>query len=510
MIKNSSDTWCTPKKNSNYFGAFINNSLNTATHNTVIKLGIPKLIPFEERKIDIVLENALDHYLNKFPEDTLSAMCIDKITDTSDKDYRSYFTENIFKYSNKRNSIPEIVLKKESEKMAYYYNMHEECLLFNPFKIINYEVELQQDFNNIIYKIEQPVDFGQIYTFVIYLIQGIPSKLFKFNESRLKFDLTDNRLRLVGCIHEITQKYLDYFIDFGTKMYLLQILIEHYLYRQNDDTPFTIKLFYSLVNSTIIKINENFMMIKNEWNDKTMSMIGLHNKVEDYDSIITILYNIFNLPMAVNNHIQNGYRDINHFIDSYKMFTIKSHKLLNVLFEYFNSFHIRSNNYYLIKNILVNSLKSYFVYILRLLFNNEICDIQNEYFMIKNNNIGLDPSKLPAFLLDFKNILLNNTILLNYIQKFDENLFSVCNFKMEEFERYIDEINFSQEMNSDIISNFINVKNSIFNKKLELMFSVNDAIIVNIFYLESKSLKQKSRNDEKINFHKKYPNSIRF
>lgn len=71
--------------------------------------------------MDNVLENAFNHYLS-YPEDNSNNINSDNVdmTDINEKDFKNCFTEEVFKYSAKKNSIPEIVLKKESHKLAYY------------------------------------------------------------------------------------------------------------------------------------------------------------------------------------------------------------------------------------------------------------------------------------------------------------------------------------------------------------------------------------------------------
>jgi len=68
--------------------------------------------------------------------------------------------------------------------------------------------------------------------------------------------------------------------------------------------------------------------------------------------------------------------------------------------------------------------------------------------------------------------------LINYIQKFDVRFFSVCNHQLKDLYEFIENINFNEDMNSSMLKEFINLKNSIFDKKLELMFSINESIIV--------------------------------
>ena len=310
------------------------------------------------------------------------------------------------------------------------------------------------------------------------MLQGIPSRLFVYDEKLLKFEMIDKTIRLIGCTSEITKNFLDYFSQYGSKIFLIQNLIDYYLY--DESTTYVIKNFYFQVNSLILKINEKFTCIKNEWTNSKTSLVSLFNKVETFQSIIDVIYNIFNLPIAVENFLKNdiSIRNMIFFREYYKGYNIKSHNLLNSLFDFYNSYKLKTKNFSLIKNLLVNTIRCYFFYILKLIFNNEIFDNKNEFFMIKNKNIGLDPSKLPKFLYDYRNILLNNSILINYIQLYDEKFFSVCNHQLKELYDFIENLNFQDDMNSTILREFINLKNSIFDKKLELMFSLNESLIV--------------------------------
>jgi hypothetical protein len=138
---------------------------------------------------------------------------------------------------------------------------------------------------------------------------------------------------------------------------------------------------------------------------------------------------------------------------------------------------------------LLTSLHSYLFFILYLLFTGEVLDIQNEYFILKsNNNIGIDINKVPFFLNSFKNYLLNNTILINQIKIFDDNYYSVLTYQLNEIIDYLNNINITN-VTSDVLDNFIIFKDKIFNKKIELMFGINEKII-NAIELEE--------NEEKI------------
>jgi hypothetical protein len=472
-----------------YFGAFVNKTLNTTTQNAIIKLGIPRLVlQTEETKKQIqTVETAFNNIIDKYDLTETATFVGDNKTSVNHerKSYKDLFCDDeIVKDSTSTkilSSIYEPILRNEADKFKYYSNILEDNINLNPFTVINYEIDLQKSYKNIVYNLPQPANIDNVYPFIIYLLQGIPSKLFTFNMKLLKFELADNSFRLLTCTHSISKNFLDYFMVFGTKMYLIQVIIENYLYNNNERTPYVLKQFYVLVNTVMIKINESLIKLKISLDTKELHMIGLFNKIEEYNSMISLLFNIFNLPAAVESYfsLNEGTRDLNVFLQIYDDYNLKSHKLLNALFEFYYSFHIKSKDYFLVKSLLMNTLKAYLFYILKSVFNDEIYDQQGEFFIIKNlNNIVLDGKKVPKFLADFKNILLNNAILINYIHRLDEGYFNVCNFKVNEIIAYIDDINFNEDFNDGMITEFMNVKNSIFNKKLEIMFNQNERFIV--------------------------------
>lgn len=491
------------EKGKNFFGAFLNINIEDGNN---IKCGIPNLLLKENNQQE---ENAFQQDMNKYllnynEEDPIITQNSrkDSTSDNSKEDNGKYLelwlNKSIVNSQQNLKTIPSKILEREYKRMCSVSSMLEETLLLNPFKIANYEISLQKNFSNLIYDISQPVDARDIYQMIIYLIQGIPSKLFSYNEKTLSFELTDINFRFLTTLHKISKNFLSFFLEFGTKMFLVQFIIENYLYN-NDSTPFVIKNFYNLINQIIIKINESILSIKNDFYNKEINIIGLHYKVEKFNPIIGILFHIINLPEALEKYdatlIEN--RSYTSFLSIYQEHNLKSNKLINSLFNFFNSFHIKSKNYNLVKNLLISSLKSYLYFIIYLIFNNELIDLSNEYFIIKshdNNFIVLDQNKVPFFLNEYKNIILNNTILLNFIKKYDENFFSVCNYKLSEFLDYMDVLNFTENFSSDQMSQFIEIKNKIFNKKLELMFTVNENMLNN-FEME-KNEKNVKRLDE--------------
>jgi hypothetical protein len=482
-----------PSMEASYFGAFVNKTLNTATQNAIIKLGIPRLLhQTEETKKQIKLfQDDFNKFIDRY-EITDTSQKETHVDSANNKEKETKLYKDLFCDSEVLNNPGDggrgtlgVILKNQPEKYIYYSNLLEENVTLNPYKVINYEIDLQKCYSNIVYRLSEPKHISEIYTYLIYLLQGIPSKLFTFNTEKLKFELADRNFRLLTCNETITQNFLAYFMDFGTKMYMIQLIIETYLYRHNENTPYVVKQFYVDVNTIVIKINEGLIKIKSDLENGDLQSIGLYNKVEEYNSIITLTFKIFNLPSSMEkyNTLPES-RDLNTFILLYDDYNIKSHKLLNALFDLYNTFHIKSNDYYLVKSLLLNSLKSYLYYILKGTFNNEIYDQHKEYFLIKSGgNIVLEGSRVPKFLKDMGRVLLNLSILVNYIHSLDYNYFGVCNLKVNELILYISDINFSEELNSSVLTELMNSKNSIFNKKLELMYNVNEGYMVNVIII---------------------------
>lgn len=534
-----------------FFGAFINSSISIYelnSNNKIIKCGIPQFtiketnFESDEKKF----ESDLNKYLNIYDENDEEKMdysrknSYDKNKENLDYNYQlepyinKNYTDLFLNYSKtsqyflKIKTIPQLLIEKNIEKLNSYKNNYksncdinylsynlEETLLFNPFKIINYELSLQKNFKNLIYKLHKPADPLEFYPLLIYLLQGIPSNLFEFNNLSLTFELTDINFRFITCLHKISKNFLKFFIDFGTKMYLIGLVTEYYLYNKhpssnysslNNDikhvTPFIIKKFFSQINLLLIKINENILKIKNELLTNKINLTGLFNKLQNFIGIVNMIYQILNLQEAVEKYSQHNIlseniskKNTSHFLRFYEEcnLNLKSHKLIDSLFNILYSFNYsNTNNYEIIKNTLLCILKSYLQFIVYLIFDTELIDESNEYFIIKNNdNFCLDKNKVPNFLQDYKNIIMNNTILLNYIKKLDNDYFNVTNYKINEIIYFIEKFSFNnfyeqkqsnenpnlfESYELDNIHNFIEFKDKIFNKKIELMFIVNEKI----------------------------------
>ena len=113
-------------------------------------------------------------------------------------------------------------------------NLLEEIGLFNIYKEINYDISLQKEFSTSIYIFEASIDQKEFYNDLIYLLQGIPSSTFSLTEKfpfsfKLNENSNTNNLRLIGTLPGMTLNILQYFINFGNKMQILQFLVKKYM-----------------------------------------------------------------------------------------------------------------------------------------------------------------------------------------------------------------------------------------------------------------------------------------
>ena len=370
-----------------------------------------------------------------------------------------------------------------------YENLLEEICLFNIYKEINYDLSLQKEFSTSMFSFEASIDQKEFYNDLIYLLQGIPSSTFSLKEKfpfsfELNKNSNTNNLRLMGTLPGMTLNILQHFINFGTKMQLLQFMVKKYLfdvkYRINNDISPFFENFFRNINEIFIKINEKIIFYKKLITQENFSMLTLYNKVKSLSQIINIIYIIFNLndqryiTQFKGNTLEefflfynenNNFKKINIFLDM----------LLKVYFTFYNKDKI----FYIIKHILLSSLHSYLYYIVNLLFSGDSADENGEYFILSSNNndnISLDTKKLPHFLFEYKHLLLNNTILIKYIKKFDDNYYNMLAYNLKDFIEYINNINI-RDFSVDSLNNFKAFKEEIFKKKIELMEIINKEVI---------------------------------
>ena len=456
-----------------------------------------------------------EKYLNKFPEEIIDYAFNDKVNLNKEKNEDNINYNNLYDNNNNNLKFPiafendklnkDYIYSIENQKSQldkrdenyYKSNLLNENCFFNFYKTINYDLDLQKDFSNLFFHLLNPIDKNIFYDDLIYLIQGIPSNTFIIGQKfPFKFELNNeipvlNNIRFIGNLPELTKNILSFFIDFGSKMNLIQYLLRNFLFKINGinvNIPFIFKKYYQNVNEIMIKLNEKIIYFKKLLKSNKMTLIQLYNKLCYIYPILNIFYTLFNLNNPKNLEFQYDLKTYFTFYTNMNLYQ-KSHLLINSLIKIYYSFYSKDKVFTLIKNLLLTSLHSYLFFILYLLFTGEVLDIQNEYFILKsNNNIGIDINKVPFFLNSFKNYLLNNTILINQIKIFDDNYYSVLTYQLNEMLDYLNNINITN-ITSDVLDNFIIFKDKIFNKKIELMFGINEKII-NAIELEE--------NEEKI------------
>ena len=355
--------------------------------------------------------------------------------------------ENLLNDSNPYLTYPQI---NNNSYDIYDKNLMNETGLMNIYKTINFELQIENEFFDKIFNQENtPISLMDFYSDLIYLLQGLPSKTFyisngypfyfKINE-RL-FNISN--LRLIGNFSNEFKNILNFFINFGTKMNLVQYLIKNYIFKiKAENNSFLYRKFYSEINDIMININENLILYKNLLYEKKMTFISLYNEIFKYNPIL----NIFLKLLYLNN--EKNYEFIGNIEqDNYFKFYIEyiqnnnSSYLINNLLSLYNSFYHKNKVYFIVKNLLILILFNYLYFISNLIFSGQVLDSQNnsEFIMISNNNFALNNDNIPLFLQNYKIILLNNTILINLLQKYDNNYISVVNYKLKEFTNFLNE-----------------------------------------------------------------------
>lgn len=395
----------------------------------------------------------------------------------------------------KKVNKPLIHLINEKHQITdpYFYYLNEEILLINPFTIMNYEMSLLKCYHNIIYDLSAPIDPHELYSCIIFLIQGIPSQLFVFNYKKFSFKMKNKSIRLIGTTNDLISSFLKEFIDFGNCIFTIRSITEYYLFKK-DNTPFLLKKFFGFLNDFLIKLNEKFINLKTRLIfRKDLHLNSLLIKLKKYSELINLAYCILKLPEIVNDYrianknnytldntqntnINKNKNDsflMNEFLDFFSQRRqLNSSDLLDSLFSLFYFFNVKDSNYFLIKNLLINTLKSYMKYIYYIIFNNEIIDNTQDLFLNKNQNeifFSINNKKIPEFLISYKNYILNISILLNQINKFDLNYFKICNLKLVDFIEYIDDFDFEDPFTDDSITHFISIKDNFFKIKFDLI-----------------------------------------
>ena len=370
-----------------------------------------------------------------------------------------------------------------------YQNLVEEICLFNIYKEINYDISLQKEFSTSMFTFEASIDQKEFYNNLIYLLQGIPSSSFSLADKfpfpfELNKNSNTNNLRFIGTLPGMTLNILKYFINFGTKMHLMQFMIKKYLfdveYRINNTVSTFFENFFRRVNEIFIKINEKIIFYKKLITKENFTMLTLYNKVKSLSQIINVIYIIFNLneKKFITQFKGNTLEEFFIFYNAHNNFK-KINIFLDTLLKVYFTFYSKDKIFYIIKHILLSSLHSYLYYIINLIFTGESNDDNEEHFILSSNNndnISLDIKKLPKFLYEQRHLLLNNTILTKYIKKFDDNYYNMLTYNLKDFIEYINNINI-REFSVESLNNFKAFKEEIYKKKIKLMEIINKEVI---------------------------------
>jgi len=404
-----------------------------------------------------------------------------------------------FETNKINNSVLKLICEKHNIiEDPYFFFRNEEIILINPYTMINYEIELSKSFHNIIYDLPFPIDSEEFYNCIIFLVQGIPSKFFNFDCQLLSFVLSNKSFRLMGTTNNLIENFVEEFINFGNYIFIIRSITEFYLFKY-ENTSYLLKRFFEFINDFLIKFNEKFINLKSRiLYYKNLHLSGLAIKLKKYSELIYTIYSILNLPNITSEYKEiklnekgngnegdkklnknknqinrNNFILINEFLEFYNQkSSLKTHYLLDTLFSIFYYFNVKNSNYYLTKNMLINTLKSYMRYLYFIIFNNEIIDNHENSNMHRNQNKIINPTsnlKIPIFLSDYRNLILRISILINLINKYDLNYLMICNLKLVDLLQYLENFEFDSSFINDSISEFISLKEKFFKMKYELI-----------------------------------------
>jgi hypothetical protein len=238
-----------------FFGAFSN--FDHVEKDEEIKCGIPNYIEKTSNKDLERLKMAQTLYKNKFKEDSIvvdeskkeEIIPNDKQISLENKenfekmwlDISLNFDDIYYKTTENKQSILEKILENYPNKKKYSSYV-EESLLFTPFTVLNYDIDLQKNVNNIVYSLRECISDNKLWKYIFSLIQGIPSELFFFDERTFSFIQVDKEVRILGCLPKITENFLNFFIEFGSKLRLIQSTVQFFLYT-SETCPLILRVF---------------------------------------------------------------------------------------------------------------------------------------------------------------------------------------------------------------------------------------------------------------------------
>ena len=242
-----------------------------------------------------------------------------------------------------------------------YENLLEEIGLFNLYKEINYELSLNKEFSTSLYAFEASIDQKEFYNDLIYLLQGIPSSTFSLTEKfpfifKLNENSNTNNLRFIGTLPGMTLNILQHFINFGSKMQLLQMIVKKYLFDVNfrnstNISPF-FENFFRDINEIFIKINEKILFYKKLILKENFTMMTLYNKIKDLSQIINVIYIIFNLndQRYINQFKGNTFEEFFEFYNENNNFK-RTNLFLDILLKVYFTFYNKDKIFFIIKYI---------------------------------------------------------------------------------------------------------------------------------------------------------------
>jgi len=238
-----------------FFGAFSN--VDHVEKNEEIKCGIPHYIEKTSNKDLERLKMAQTLYKNKCKADIIVVDDSNKEEITSNDKQSSLenkenfekmwldislnFDDVYYKTAENKQTILEKILDNYPNKKKYS-SFVEESLLFTPFTVLNYDIALQKNVNNIVYSLRDCISDNKLWKYLFSLIQGIPSDLFVFDEKTFSFIQVDKEVRILGCLPKITENFLNFFINFGSKLRIIQSIVQFFLYT-SESCPMILRVF---------------------------------------------------------------------------------------------------------------------------------------------------------------------------------------------------------------------------------------------------------------------------
>lgn len=240
-------------KQTNYFGAFINYFKLESEEN--VKCGIPNLIFKTDNKELDKFKKIHEFYSSSYDEmnqDEIKQdeIVIDKKVKRVDEKLNNYemlwfdfslnFDDIYHKTAENKCTLTHKIFENHPSKRKYI-SLIEENLLLTPFNILNYDIALQKNVDNLVFQLKEFITANKMWKNIFSLIQGIPSELFIYDERNFLFTQIDKEIRMVGCLPKFTENVLKFFIDFGSKIRIIQSVVHYFLYTC-ENCPLTLRV----------------------------------------------------------------------------------------------------------------------------------------------------------------------------------------------------------------------------------------------------------------------------